>query len=326
VLYRRSGRPLWVELSLAPASDAAGGAHVVATGRDVTARRLAERRALQLEAAVEGSLDGIAIVDAFHDLRYVNDAFALLHGHDRTAPMLGTSWRALYDEAELARFDVDVLPHLDAGDRWRGESIARRIDGATFPQELSITSLAGGSFVCVVRDITERRESEEALRRVSLEDALTGLWNRRGFLMLAQQALTAARRSGACAHLLYLDLDSFKPINDTHGHAVGDEALAEVAEVLRETFRESDLIGRLGGDEFVVLATNCVDGSGEVLLRRLDERLAERNARAGRRYGLAISRGLARFDAGAPVSLDELMLEADRRLYEEKREKRGSRA
>ena len=128
----------------------------------------------------------------------------------------------------------------------------------------------------------------------------------------------AARQAGHTL-LLYFDLNKFKQVNDTWGHGVGDEALVEVAEVLRETFRESDLIGRLGGDEFVVLAVNSLDPEGEALLARLDQRLNLRNERPNRRYRLSLGRGLARFDGAHPRSVEQLLHEADEQLMAAKR-------
>jgi len=93
---------------------------------------------------------------------------------------------------------------------------------------------------------------------------------------------------------------------------------------LSETFRESDLCGRLGGDEFVALAVNCLDPTGEVLVKRLDERLAAHNAREGRKFALSVGRGLARFDPHNPKSLQQLLDEADARLYEDKRARKAT--
>src|SRR6185503_3187444 len=144
----------------------------------------------------------------------------------------------------------------------------------------------------IVRDISERKAAEESLKRMSLHDQLTGLYNRHGFYMLAHQALNDAWKGAGHCILVYMDLNDFKPINDMCGHQVGDAALQEVAEILRETFRDSDIVGRLGGDEFVALAVNCLDESGRVLLQRLDERLAMHNAKEGRQFHLSIGRGL----------------------------------
>jgi diguanylate cyclase (GGDEF)-like protein/PAS domain S-box-containing protein len=174
------------------------------------------------------------------------------------------------------------------------------------------------------RDLTERQRLQAELRRMSVTDDLTGLNNRRGFFMLAEQEMKLARRLKKDLLLVFVDLDDFKSINDTHGHQVGDQALAETADILRTTFRESDVLARLGGDEFVALAMFSPDETDDVLETRLAQTLAEHNGRPGRRYKLSISTGLARFDARNVQSLAELMANADDALYEKKRARRVS--
>jgi diguanylate cyclase (GGDEF)-like protein/PAS domain S-box-containing protein len=169
------------------------------------------------------------------------------------------------------------------------------------------------------RDLTERQRLQAELRRMSVTDDLTGLNNRRGFFMLAEQEMKLARRLKKDLLLVFVDLDDFKSINDTHGHQVGDQALAETAEILRTTFRESDVLARLGGDEFVALAMFSPEETDDVIETRLHQTLAEHNARPSRKYALSISTGVARFDARNVQSLAELMAIADDALYEQKR-------
>ncbi len=169
------------------------------------------------------------------------------------------------------------------------------------------------------RDLTERQRLQAELRRMSVTDDLTGLNNRRGFFMLAEQEMKLARRLKKDLLLVFVDLDDFKSINDTHGHQVGDQALAETAEILRTTFRESDVLARLGGDEFVALAMFSPEETDDIIETRLHQTLAEHNARPSRKYALSISTGVARFDARNVQSLAELMAIADDALYEQKR-------
>jgi len=180
--------------------------------------------------------------------------------------------------------------------------------------------------VAVYTDITARVRMEETLRALALIDDLTGLYNRRGFFTLGQQQLKAADRAKSGMALLFADFNGLKRINDALGHPEGDRALIETADVLRETFRESDIIARFGGDEFVVLAIET-DGVGfQVLTTRLQENLEAHNARKGRRYKLSLSVGLARYDPESPCSIEELLAQADRAMYERKRgDQRSSR-
>ncbi len=170
-----------------------------------------------------------------------------------------------------------------------------------------------------MRDITERKQAEATLRTLSLYDELTQLCNRRGFMTLGEQELKVARRAKSPTLLLYMDLNDFKSVNDTYGHAEGDAALVRIAEVLKSTFRESDVVARLGGDEFTVLVVNAIDDTEEVVLTRLRNRLAAANAHATHPYELSISIGIARFDHAAPRTLDELLQDADAALYQHKR-------
>lgn len=307
--YRQDGTPFWheVDVSSVPGMPDTWRLWI---GRDVSERRTLARRFLELSAVLELSLDGVVVLDEQQHIRIANAAFARMHGAEHGAALQGRSWREFYPTETLERLDRDIRQQLVLESTWHGEVTGLRADGSTFPQELTLSLLSGGTAV-VVRDITERIEYEDALRRMSLSDPLTGLYNRRGFLLLAQQLLNVAGRQHGHTLLLYFDLNKFKAINDTHGHAVGDEALVEVADVLRETFRESDVIARLGGDEFVVLAVNSLDATGDVLLARLDQRLNARNLAEGRRYVLSMGRGVAVFDPARPSAIDALLAQAD---------------
>ncbi|MCC6319673.1 MAG: diguanylate cyclase [Gemmatimonadaceae bacterium] len=317
--HRRDGTPFWHEVSIAPlGGSAAAASHRLWSGRDVSERRTLARRFVELSSVMELSIDGILVLDDTQRVRMANGAFARMHGHATGAELQGRSWREFYSPEQLDVFDRSILQELVMQEHWHGEVTGRRADGTTYPQELTVSLISGG-MAMVVRDITERSAHEEALHRLSLTDSLTGLYNRRGFTLLAQQLLTVAARQPHPAVLLYLDLDRFKAINDEFGHHVGDQALVDVADLLRETFREADLIGRLGGDEFVVLAVNTQDATGEVLLSRLDRQLAQRNAAAGRPYALSIGRGVAWHSAEHPRTLAQLLEEADGRLLAGKR-------
>jgi len=173
-----------------------------------------------------------------------------------------------------------------------------------------------------VRHAIERHRLLSALRSLSLIDDLTGLYNRRGFADLGEQYLKLARRTTRGITIVFLDLDRFKTINDSLGHHVGDRALIKVADIMRATFRRSDIIARLGGDEFAVLALEASGESAELLIDRLRERFREFN-RAGREpYQLSVSIGLARHDGDMRMRLEDLLSEADTAMYEEKRGKR----
>jgi diguanylate cyclase (GGDEF)-like protein len=183
--------------------------------------------------------------------------------------------------------------------------------------------VSGELLVRAIRFAVERCQILEQAAADSLHDELTGLYNRRGFLNLAPSLLETARRLKTDMAMIGLDLDGLKPINDGLGHEAGDQALQATAQVLRETFRESDVLARLGGDEFVVLAVGRSRENSERLLDRLTARLGHYNARADRRFLLSLSVGLVQFDWQRHPTLESLQSEADERMYEEKRHKRG---
>jgi diguanylate cyclase (GGDEF)-like protein/PAS domain S-box-containing protein len=179
-------------------------------------------------------------------------------------------------------------------------------------------------FIFQIQDITERKRAEAALESLSLIDELTGLYNRRGFLAVTEQHVAAIRRDSKIPIVLYADLDGLKQINDSHGHHEGDRALATAAQLLKETFRSSDILARLGGDEFVALAAMEADEDAEMLTDRLQEQFDAHNAMNSRPYSLSVSVGVANFEDDR-YTIEELMAQADRAMYEEKRGKPTAR-
>jgi diguanylate cyclase (GGDEF)-like protein/PAS domain S-box-containing protein len=193
-----------------------------------------------------------------------------------------------------------------------------------------ITDLDGSfsGYISSCSDVQDRKTFEEKLHSLSTTDDLTGLLNRRGFFSLALQQLKVANRTKIGFLLLYLDLDGLKKINDMFGHPEGDQALVETTAILREIFRESDIIGRLGGDEFAVLAlerTRDAEEEEQSILKRIRESVETRNARPGRRYALSLSAGINTYDPERPCSLDEFISRVDSIMYEEKKSKYRSR-
>jgi diguanylate cyclase (GGDEF)-like protein len=167
-------------------------------------------------------------------------------------------------------------------------------------------------------EIAQRKRAEEQLRALSFTDDLTGLFNRRGVLAMGEHQLKIARRTKRRLLLIYADLDNMKKINDKFGHVEGDAALAEAAGVLRDVFRESDIVGRIGGDEFVILAVDSDGVPPEALINRLHQRCILANLKRAHPYVLAMSSGSAEFNPDNPVTLEELIRQADRAMYAEK--------
>jgi diguanylate cyclase (GGDEF)-like protein len=162
---------------------------------------------------------------------------------------------------------------------------------------------------------------QRTLLQMALRDDLTGLHNRRGFIALATQQLTWARDSGQQMVMFFADLDGLKWINDRYGHGEGDRAISLAAACIKETFRRFDVTARLSGDEFVALIMEEPGRSAETICRRLQMNLAD-CAGADSPYKLSMSVGVAHFDPDKPVTLQELMRQADTELYEHKRKGR----
>jgi len=173
-----------------------------------------------------------------------------------------------------------------------------------------------------VRYAVERHRLLSALRSLSLIDDLTGLYNKRGFQELGAQQLKLARRMSRGVLLVVLDVDRFKTINDTLGHHVGDRALLKLAELVRSTFRRSDLAARMGGDDFAILAMEASEDDAQLITRRIRDRIDHFNRTSKEPYRLSLSLGVARYDPEDPVSVDDLLEDARTAIQAEKDDKR----
>lgn len=167
--------------------------------------------------------------------------------------------------------------------------------------------------------------ANEDLRNLSLTDDLTGLFNRRGFFFHTEQQLKLFRKRPTenGLFLMLADIDGLKIINDTYGHEEGSATIVELGKILRKNFRDSDVIARLGGDEFTVLIINAVHQVGEMIIERLQKNFDEYNRQSGKPYELSASFGLATVNFSD--SIEEIMREADRRMYEHKRRRKKMR-
>jgi diguanylate cyclase (GGDEF)-like protein len=176
----------------------------------------------------------------------------------------------------------------------------------------------------IVHDIMERKRMEEEIFTLSITDHLTGLYNRRGFMTLADQQLKINKRTKKGLLLLFADLDNTKSINDDLGHEKGDKAIAEVAVILKEVFRKSDIVARMGGDEFAALGIESTKQDFSILENRLQHQIDIHNSIEDKDYRISLSIGMAYSDPEKPSSIDELISRADALMYEQKRGKRLS--
>ena len=224
--------------------------------------------------------------------------------------------------------EQDFLDRLRSAEHIeRHETVRVKKDGGLMEVAVTISALrdASGHIVgtsTIARDISERKRREAHTHALTVTDELTGLHNRRGFVAIAEQQLKLARRNHTPLHIGFIDLDGMKAINDRFGHAVGDQALDDTAAVLRASFRDSDVLARVGGDEFVVLTIGADDKAMELIQERLFAAVAKANREAQHPYALSLSLGVVACDIESGATLDQMIEEADRRMYLAKGEKR----
>ena len=173
----------------------------------------------------------------------------------------------------------------------------------------------------IIRDVTERNQMIRDLQTLSLVDDLTGIYNRRGFFYLANQQFKTARRMNLGLLCIFIDIDGFKYINDTFGHPEGDRALRDTAHILKDTFRDSDIIGRLGGDEFAILVLDDKGRGSAPVVGRLKERIVQNNESSVRPYYISVSVGVYRHQPQTNESIEEMVEKADALMYEHKKSK-----
>jgi len=168
------------------------------------------------------------------------------------------------------------------------------------------------------------KESEEKYRSLALIDELTGLYNRRGLFTLVEHYLKIVRRQKKAIFMLYADFDDLKSINDTWGHKEGDAALIETAKILKMNYRDSDIIARISGDEFVVIPVGTERDCIDIVINRLQKALEIYNSQSNLGYKLSLSLGIASYNPEHPCSIEELLAQADKSMYERKKNKQNS--
>ena len=251
---------------------------------------------------------------AHENLGYTRKEFKKLRATDlETKPSSKELSRHIERVFKRGSDDIETSHRTKAGDERKMHATVK------------LLSIGGKDyFLTMWRDITEQKQVEESMYALSLVDELTGLYNRRGFLALAEQQRKMVERFKKDMFLVFADVDRLKAVNDTIGHAQGDMLLIDTATALRKTFRSSDITARIGGDEFASLLLQVEDVSPEVIRTRLNERISAINAQR-KDYQLSLSVGIIHYDAEKPRKLHELLHEADQAMYEEKRAKKNAR-
>ena len=279
----------------------------------------------QLSAAVEQSPVSVVITDTDGLMVYVNPRFCELTGYAPEA-LINQNTRILQSPLTPLATYTEMWQTINAGRLWRGEFCNKKENGELYWESASISPLLDENgkvthYIGIKEDITPRKAAEEKLRELSLTDELTGLSNRRGFTILAEQQIKLSQRLQQGFSIFFADMDGMKWINDRLGHVIGDQALQELAKLLKESFRASDIIARIGGDEFVCLSVETGPDAISASLSRLQQNIATANQSGVRPYTLSLSIGAATFDPATPVDFETLLAEADRKMYAAKNAK-----
>jgi diguanylate cyclase (GGDEF)-like protein/PAS domain S-box-containing protein len=290
--------------------------------RFVESQEILRKSEERYRSLVESTEDSIYLVNRKYCYMFMNQRHLARLGSS-AKEFIGQPYSDFHSEEETKEFTAAVDLVIATGKSMQQEHRSRR-DSLYFLRTLSPVKEPDGtvSAVTVVsKQFTERKEMEKELRKLSLTDELTNLYNRRGFMTLAEQQIKMASRLDRELLLISADLDDLKVINDTFGHQEGDRALIDVAVILKETFRSSDIIARIGGDEFTALQMKNPENNITVISDRLQEAITRHNEGTDRSYTLSISVGTEIYDPQEPKTLDQLMAEADKKMYEQKKAK-----
>lgn len=233
-----------------------------------------------LVAALNATSNGIIITDNNGVIKWGNPAFSDLTGYTIDEIIGHKPSELVKSNMQDETFYQKMWDELLSGQYWHGEIINKRKNGSLYHEELSISPVKDANnkiihFIGVKQDITERKNLEDMLHKLANTDSLTGLFNRRVFLERLDTESDRISRSGDCATLLMLDLDFFKRINDTYGHAIGDKALKEFTHVVKTHSRGIDIPARLGGEEFAILLPNTNQHDATVMAERLRKQVSE---------------------------------------------------
>ena len=321
--FRRvDGSSFWVLITIR--EDVFNGEPVnLAWIADITERKIMEGRLELAAKVVETANEGIIVTDAASRIEAINGAFTRITGF-AAGEVIGQFPSIMASGRHPPEFFAAMWDEIGRTSRWQGEVWNRRKDGEVYLEWLSIAAVrdADGkvaNYLGVLTDITARKENEERVWRQANFDFLTGLPNRSNFINRLTDTVTRARREGGGFAVLFLDLDGFKEVNDTLGHAAGDLLLQEVGGRLLSGIRASDTVARLAGDEFAIIADSAHGaGSARRLAGKLLTLISEPFDIGGGDVYVAASIGIACFpeDGTDPA---QLLKQADAAMYTVKR-------
>ena len=296
-------------------------------GQDVTDRKRAEESLRIASAVFDATSEGILVVDGEDRIVSVNPAFARITGY---APeeVLGKNVRILESDRTESEVYREMKFALDAGIQWEGELWSRKKDGAQYAVRLSVSTLSSEEDirfrVGVFSDITRKKMEAEKISYLATHDPLTGLPNRTILRDRIDRLLASRGSNGPSAAILFLDLDRFKPINDTLGHSAGDEVLVEVGRRLMQCVRQEDTVSRQGGDEFIVLLPGArTRQEAERVAKKIVGEISRPFQVRGHSLSVDVSVGISLYPESGRNS-EDLLKNADLAMYRAK--KRGGGA
>jgi diguanylate cyclase (GGDEF)-like protein/PAS domain S-box-containing protein len=287
--------------------------------KEIVARREAENE-LRLTASVFASTsEGIIITDLKNRIIEVNDAFVHVTGYSREE-IIGKTPSLLHSGSHDQAFYSAMWGRIKSEGRWKGEVRNRRKNGEIYTEILDIGVVSNESgevthYVGVFTDISELKETQARLEKMAHYDHLTGLPNRTLFVSRLEEAMAGSERSGNLLAVALLDLDHFKPVNDTHGHEMGDRLLIQIAQRLDGCMRTGDIVARIGGDEFVLLIQSLTDAASLwPLLQRIQASFETPVHIDGHTFDVTGSLGATIYPSD-PGDADTLLRHADQAMY-----------
>lgn len=299
--------------------------HFIALFEDITERKIFEEDLFhaqeQWELTFDTIPDPIIVTDNHYNIVKVNREMARKYGFDRKK-LIG---KKCYSIVHGTKSPPSYCPHTKAmnkGEKYVSEIYQKKTGSYFIVSSTPIADPLGRTrgYVEVFHNITERKKMEERLQKAAMTDDLTGLFNRRGFMNNAERQLKLSDRTKRGMSLLYIDLNGLKTINDDFGHEEGDQALVDTANIMKKTFRKSDVVARIGGDEFAVLLTTPSRPDIKTIVsEHLQRHLETHNKSSGRPYELSLSIGITHYNPEQPSELDKLLSEADASMYENKK-------
>ncbi len=330
-IYPPGKAPKYVDVWQTPNREADGTiSGVVVSGHDITGQKQLEETLQKLSLAITHSPVLTIITNPHGVIEYVSPIVEKITGY-RPEEVIGKT-PSLF---KSGRTDRNVYRELWLAIKnkrsWQGELENRRKNGEYYWESISIAPVLNErdelvAFVGISMDISERKQMEQRLHELASTDPLTGLFNRRHFMSEVESQLAYSKRYGAPLSILIIDIDHFKQLNDSGGHALGDKAILKFAEIARETMRVVDIFGRMGGDEFAIALPDTMGSEALVLAQRLKERISQVTIQNDTHASqMTISIGLSTYlsQANSDESVHSLLRRADQALYDAKRSGRN---